>query len=211
MSHTNKTDPYWVRLNHRKTVNTWHRHDLIGKTYYTRRYLYDEKGQPITHEEPVKYKAWYIVKYGPWNPDKFTTPFMKQAKELVGAGKGDEYIQIGTRTVREFEEIEHRYSDHCTEGEPLTSRNRWGQGMTCTPDFPYNDPSFWGGGYTSRKATLKKVLNGAERSRARKNLRTLTKAANTPETCWDREFADDYEEAERMTDQHRHNGKWLAW
>ena len=200
MSHTDKDKPYWVRLN-QESKYTDHDHTRLGKRYTRRRYLYDEKGQPLYVDVPEYKQARYIAQYGYLL--NCSEALIKRAKELVGAGKGTERLQTGTYRVRDYEDVECFYPDHCTEGEPLTHETgTWG--LPCHPAWP-NDRSWWAIG-KSKKDYLR-ILHGADRTRVRTTLRNMEKGANSWEDGWE----DDYENVERLTNQYRHEVAWMMW
>jgi hypothetical protein len=229
MSRTDKDMPYWVRLNNEGT-STDHDHLRFGEVYYRAVPVLDDEGNPVmdTHEVFLSatqilgkeegnyylfgYSSRYSVGYAhyvPWSDRSYTT-FYETAKVVKAALMAytrhtpDEQIAIGFYSrPRTTPVVKYVVKDYCTAGEKITDENKWVGEMPCTPRLSVQSGySYHTWGMSNRKAAKSREVYGGSRALKRATLGRIAKSWNSGEEV------DDFDEVERLTDQHRHSMAW---
>jgi hypothetical protein len=222
VSRTQKDKPFWVRLN-QEGKYTEHDHRDIGKSYTRKEYVYDENGEKLYEEVPFGYTAEKLLTlvrthlneetgqfeyYMGWDPRTMKNiPYgtYRRAKELLSAGRGDEFIQLATARKPVLREVVKHHADHCTEGEPITGRT-W-RLMPCTPSLGH-EGYYWRYGDSKARGGLLRTLHGKDRAHTNSTLRTMAKAANFRDEGWE----DDYEYGiQESTKPYKNGMAWLLW
>lgn len=229
MSRTDKDMPYWVRLNNEGT-STDHNHLRFGMVYYRAVPVLDDEGNPVmdTHEVFLTaaqilgkedgnyylfgYSSRYLVGYThyvPWN-DRSSTKFYETAKVTKAALMAytrhtpDEQIAVGLYSrPRTTPVVKFVVPDHCTAGEKITDTDKWWGKFPCTPALPEgNNGKAYTRGMSGPRASYRSERNGGSRALKRATLGRVAKSWNSGEEV------DDFDEVERLTDQHRHSMAW---
>lgn len=214
MSRTDKDRPYWVRLNDEAHA-TWHDHEHLGEPVYHYRIVYDAEGYPETVEVPWTMSATDIVKgnpfarmegrrYFPYENPGTNSKLLQQARELHGAGRGDEQIICGYRTMyRKERYLAYVIADHCTEGEPIDGRSSYYSGpLPCVPEFTGAQRYEFLRNKSKSKHFYSRMHYSHERLIARD---TLSRVAREYNTGYD---VEDWDGSVGLTNQHRHSMMW---
>jgi len=212
MSRTDKDRPYWVRLNDDAT-STWHDHLHLGEDVYRTRVVRDAQGQPVTEQVPRSMSATDIVKshFGYFDRNYFLSfgriseKIFQLARELHGAGRGDEQIIYGydTRYVRE-RYLAYTIADHCTEGEPVKAGQQyyWSGSQPCIPEIRGLTRYDYTWSMSNKKHHFSRARYSHERAVARDTLGGVVRAYNSGYDV------EDWDEDTYLTAQHRHSMDW---
>lgn len=239
MSRTDKDVPYWVRLNNEGTL-TDHDHRHLGREITSYRDVLDKDGNQIVVEGPLYSYAdaiigefegirWHygntlytedgrLLYYNYKTKTLFTTsygnyrePVIRRARLLHSAGRGKEFVQVGTYThiLREVVVIGY-VADRCTAGEkqPRPDWRRRGarplyEELPCTPELPADNRRLrWTSGMSKHKTSFSRQRYSAERVNLRDQFVGIAKH-------WNNGFeVDDWDESNNLAAQHRHSMAW---
>ena len=191
MSHTDKTDPVWVRKNdHTLTRYVSHDHTDFGRPIYKRRYVLDENGERVkVINRPGKRRIQVINVEGLEKLEAAGVLRQHVMMEPLRYPEAIYYVEQEIDRGFHYETESYIYGytpDYCTGDEPWTREDSYWN-RPCTPEITGIS---WRKLYDRYGATKddRKEWHGSDRRKSRDELRAYTKRAN-----W-------YDEAEEMDD-----------
>ena len=217
MSRTDKTRPYWVKVNDEGTVE--HRHHISrwgGRARYRTEKVLDAEGNPVIEDHEIWRTAKSVIQTEPrlkpgsyqaeairWDPRNDTfryteytqttynvaNPVYSEAEHLIALGMPDALVlvRIDRREKVERILIKEATGHGCDYEEGKTLTQRELWSNNCTPTLPW-----WRSGYSRCSCCSLHVMHDEQRAQVRDVTKRMVKAYNSGEDDWEDDFDGDY-------------------
>jgi hypothetical protein len=216
MSRTDKTRPYWVKVNDEGTVE--HNHHTSrwgGRARYRTEKVLDAEGNPVMENHEVWRTAKSVLQTEPrmksvpfttegpkwnlsgdksyttfsWVSTKLANPVYSEAEHLVALGMPNELVLVRTDRREKVERtlIKEATGNGCDYEEGRILKQRDLWRNNCTPTLPW-----WKSGYGHCTCCTPHADHESQRAHTRDATKRMVKAYNSGDDDWEDDFDHEY-------------------